>query len=190
MQKGRAYLRVLLLASAMVLGSGSLGESQAGVDTTTLNARAAAISADIDKRVANTENEDAKKCLRDKKAALNTLKGNIATAADLSTLLGQMNEIADQLDSCTSGPNGGPAESGTDSPAGGVQVQVETDSDTPDPNENNPSVIIPPGHEASGPGIIDDGTGGPDFGGGDVGSEDDMGPQPPVIPPPPVSPTI
>jgi hypothetical protein len=193
MQKGRAYLRVLLLASAMVLGSGSLGESQAGVDQTTVNARAAAIAADIDARISKTQNEDAKKCLREKKTAVNNLKASVATAADLSTLLGQINEVAGQLDTCTSGPGGGPSQSTTgtgSSPAAGAQVQVETDPDTPDPNESNPSVIIPPGPTASGPGVIGEGGGGPDFGGGDTGGDDDIGTQPPVIPPPPVSPTI
>jgi hypothetical protein len=186
MPKKRFYLRLVLLASVMAVGTGSLAFSQAGVDKTTVGARATAISADIDSRISGTKNDDAKKCLREKKNALKTLKGNIATAADLSSLLSELNAIAAALDSCTSGPNGGPGPN-QGSATAPAQIQQKIDQGTPDPDENNPSVIIAPGPQASGPGVIDDGSGGgPDFGGtggSDVGVI-------PVVPPPPVSPTM
>lgn len=193
MRTGRSHLRVLMLASAMVLATTDVGLSQEqgalqgqgapqGDDTSaaSVSARAAAIAADIDGRVAKAENEDAKKCLREKKTAVNNLKAGASTSSDLAGLLSQINEVAGQLDSCTSGPNGSP----------GSSVQMKVDANTPDPNATNPSITIPPGPGAVGPGVIG-GDVGPDFGGGGVGGTvGDVGFTAPVIPPPPVSPTL
>jgi hypothetical protein len=187
MQTGRFSLRVVLLSSALALGGSSLAYTQAGVDAPTVNAQIDAAKADADARIKKTTNKDAQQCLSEKKAELDRLKSAVSTTADLSSLLAQVKAVSGQLDSCTAGPDGGPANG---NPADGSQVTLKTDQGTPDPDALDPSVIIAPGHEASGPGVIDDGTGGPDFGGGDVGWEDNPNQNPPIIPPPPVSPTM
>src|SRR5687767_2967381 len=58
MQKGRFYLRVLLIAGAMALAPSAVSYSQAGVDATSVNARVTAIVADIDSRTNNAANQD------------------------------------------------------------------------------------------------------------------------------------
>jgi hypothetical protein len=190
MQKGRLYLRVLLLAGAMVLGVNTLGLSQEAT-AASVNARADTISIDIDNRIAATQNTDAKACLRNKKTAVGNIKSSAGSATEFGSLIAQLNAIAGELDSCTAGPGGGPAAgAGTAPPTTPTPTTVSqtVDPNAPDPNAENPGVILAPGHEASGPGVIDEGSGGgPDFGGGDVGEDDTQ--QPPVIPPP-ISPTM
>jgi hypothetical protein len=200
MQKGRFYLLVLGLAGVLTMGPAAV-HSQAGVDTAAVNARASAILADIEGRMSSAKSDDTKKCLRDKRAAVNAIKGRVAGAADLSSLMSELNAVGGELDACAAGADktdkdkgGGTTGSGSAaSGAGPAQVEMKVEEGTPGAEDSNPSVIIAPGPTASGPGVVDNGTtgGGPDTGGGGTGGGDTGTVTPiPVVPPPPISPMI
>ena len=205
MQKGRFYLLVLGLAGVLTMGPATV-HSQAGVDTTAVNARAAAILADIEGRMSSAKTDDVKKCLRDKRSAVNAIKGRIAGAADLSSLMSELNAVGGELDACTGetskdkGKEGGGTTGGGGSAASGAgpaQVEMKVEQGTPGAEDSNPSVVIAPGPTASGPGVVDNGTsgGGGDLGGdtgGDTGGGDTGGGTTPVpvVPPPPLSPMM